>query len=217
VSDTTHPDDQTDDVGVLQDNLRHLRKMLQANQQEIDALRAIVASMKVQLEEEGELRQQWIDVFDMYRDPESGKWVYSDQKQHDQLMSLSDDYLKLIKDWNKFVPRYNAWVREMPDKPRGRPLGATEDQVARVRQLRAEGYSYAGIVSRTDLSLRTVRTIVTGPAKEKAERQELVRLILNKEAAARYRSRNKGRERIAKEIDRLEKKSDELIKAARRF
>ena len=60
-----HPDDETDDIDILHENLRRLRKTVEEQREEIEEARTLVNSMREHLEEEAELRQQWIDVFDM--------------------------------------------------------------------------------------------------------------------------------------------------------
>ena len=219
-----HPDDQTDDIEVLhievlRDNLQRLRKTVEEQRMELEEARTLVASMKEQVEKEAELRQSWIDVFEMQLD-DDGSWKFNPNQnelwqKHEDLLS---DYEALIAKWNKFVPRVQRRrTTPVPVKARGRPLGATDDQIDLARQLRDEGRSYRQIVDRTGLSLQTVRTIITGPEKAKEARQKLVRHILNNEAAARYRARKRQRDAIPARIGEVEKKSAELISAARRF
>ncbi len=207
---TTHPDDETDDVEVLRDNLQRLRKTVEDWRLEVTHARALVESMKEQLVEEGE---HWERMSDLTA------WVWDSTtpnlwRENQTLIAERD---KAVTDFNRLIPEYNAMLRDTPPKAQGRPLGATEEQAARVRQLRTEGCSLRGIVARTDLSLRTVRTIVTGPQKAKEARQLLVRRHLNKEAARRYRAANKLRDSLPNAGKALERKRLELIREAKRF
>ena len=60
-----------------------------------------------------------------------------------------------------------------------------------------------------------MRTIVTAPQKAKRERRNLKKRILNKEAAARYRARMRGRAAVEKEVNESAKRQAKLIKAAK--
>ena len=68
-----------------------------------------------------------------------------------------EKYQMLLRNWNRFVPEWNALVR-----PRnvGRPLAASEAQVAEVLKLHKAGGSLRGIADATSLGLATVRTII---------------------------------------------------------
>lgn len=213
-----HPDDDTDDVGVLQDNLRQLRRKVEEQHQELEAARTLVASMREQVEEEAELRQSWIDVFDMQLG-DDGAWQFDRSQSEilDRLVALHDDHKALISKWNRFVSEYNAIVAPKPVGAKGRPIAASDEQIERVRQLRRDGRSYSQIVDSTGLSLQTVRTIVAGPVKASEERRKLVRMTLNKEAAARYRARKRERDAMPSRIASLDQKGKDLVSQARRF
>ena len=72
--------------------------------------------------------------------------------EHDNLVDKHND---LVKRWNRIVPIVNAGSRDV-----GRPLAASDAQVAAVLKLHKAGKSLRGIVDETSLSLQTVRTIV---------------------------------------------------------
>src|SRR5262245_27378301 len=63
--------------------------------------------------------------------------------------------LKRVGRWNKYLPVINGRTQ-----PVGRPLQASEVQVAAVRKLRKAGRSLRWIAEATSLGLNTVRTIV---------------------------------------------------------
>ncbi len=65
------------------------------------------------------------------------------------------------------------------------------------------------------LSPKTVRSIVTASQKAERERRKLKKRTLNKEAAARYRARMRGRALIEKEVNESAKRQAKLIKAAK--
>ncbi len=212
-----HPDDQTDDIEILRENLRHVRRRLAEREHDLAAADALVTETRQSTEKQGELFARWIEVFDMELDTD-GKWIFDrDQTElwtkYDELL---DRNLKLLRDWNRFVPKYNAtFADERPPRGKGRPRAASEAQQAEVIKLRQQGLSYGAIVDATGLSAKTVRTITTAPIKAAEERQKLKRQILNKEAAARYRARLRGRALLETEINDSAKRQAALIKAAK--
>src|SRR5262245_14092720 len=77
----------------------------------------------------------------------------------DQALKMRDDYHAIVRDWNQFVPQYNAVV--VPRQRNvGRPLLASDAQVDEVLKLRKAGKSLRTIAEETSLGLRTVCTIV---------------------------------------------------------
>ena len=63
-----------------------------------------------------------------------------------------EKYIKLCADWNKFVGRYNAVVRE--PRAKGRPLHASQAQIETVTQMLAGKATYSVIIASTGLSLQ---------------------------------------------------------------
>jgi hypothetical protein len=84
---------------------------------------------------------------------DSGGWTW--EPFWDRHNELVDDYNKLVGLWNKHLPLINGAPRNV-----GRPLAASDAQVADVRELREVGRSLRGIAEDTGLGLDTVRTIV---------------------------------------------------------
>ncbi len=215
-TDQDHPDDQTDDPDILKENLRHVRRRLADKERDLQAADAIVAEMREEVEQQGELREHWIEAFDMQMN-EDGNWLFDREQtelwaKHEELL---DEFNKLVRAWNRFVAEYNAVVAERPLRGRGRPHAASETQEAEVLRLKNGGASYGVIVAATGLSPKTVRTIVTAPRKAERERRKLKKRILNKEAAARYRAKMGGRALIEKEVNESAKRQAKLIKAAK--
>jgi hypothetical protein len=73
----------------------------------------------------------------------------------DGYADLIERHSALVRQWNKAVPILNAGLQDV-----GRPLAASEAQVATVLRLHKQGKSLRWIVDETSLGLRTVRTIV---------------------------------------------------------
>ena len=112
-TDQDHPDDQTDDPDILKENLRHVRRRLADKERDLQAADAIVAEMREEVEQQGELREHWIEVFDMQMN-EDGNWLFDREQtelwaKHEELL---DEFDKLVRAWNRFVAEYNAVVAE---------------------------------------------------------------------------------------------------------
>ncbi len=96
---------------------------------------------------------------------------------------------KLVREWNAFVPRYNAVVR--PRAP-GRPLEASETQIADVLKRRKAGASLRTIVAATGLGLSTVRSILKGNERAK----DLRKREFDRQRALAFRSRKRMVDRV---------------------
>jgi lambda repressor-like predicted transcriptional regulator len=180
----------------------------------LDEAHELVAKMREHVEDANAMIDSWIEVFDMKMD-EDGTWRWddSDAWQWEYAAKLSETHRKLMRDWNKFVPVYNATI-----SPRyfGRRLEASDAQVDEVRRLRKKGMSLRGIAEATSLSLRTVRTITDrGTDKERTRTNELRREHYDKIGAARFKAQKRGRDELPKRINRLLKDGEELMKAAK--
>jgi hypothetical protein len=93
----------------------------------------------------------WRETFGM--ELVEGGWTW--QPFWDDHWKLVARFGDLVKRWNRAVPILNAGSQEV-----GRPLAASEAQIATVRRLHKQGKSLRWIVDETNLTLRTVRTIV---------------------------------------------------------
>ena len=126
--------------------------------------------MRGEIERQGELLERWIEVFDMQMN-EDGNWLFDSAQTElwEKHAELLDEFNKLQRDWNRFVPKYNAVVADQPLRGRGRPRAASEAQEAEACGQRAAPHSV--IVAATGLSAKTVRTIVTAPQKAERERR----------------------------------------------
>ena len=59
----------------------------------------------------------------------NGKWIFDSSQSElwNEHLEWLEKYIKLRADWNKFVGRYNAVVRE--PRAKGRPLHASQAQI----------------------------------------------------------------------------------------
>jgi hypothetical protein len=121
----------------------------------------------------------------------------------------------VLREWNRFVPKYNAIVRAQSV---GRPLAASDAQQHQVIKLRKAGKSLRGIVGETGLGIRTVRTIIgktDGTDRTTAHRNELRKIELNRAAMAAYRARKRTRDTLEKRINKLLEGGQALLRRAR--
>ena len=198
-----------------QDEIAWLRERLDQTRAEKDEALALVDEVRESLSEYRDIQESWKDVFDMTPD-DRGVWMFDNQadlfSKYDKLLT---DYNKLIRDWNKFVPRYNATINP---KDAGRPLAASEAQVANVKKHRKAGLSLRATAKETGLSLRTVRTILDndeGKGRTAERKGELRRLEFGRLRAAAFRAKKRNFDALPKQIAQWEKSADLLEKAAR--
>jgi hypothetical protein len=90
----------------------------------------------------------WISAFDMVQN-DKGDWTWK------AFFVQGDEwffkYQDLLRQWNKFVPKYNASVS--PQNV-GRPCQASEAQQGHVLKLRKSGMSLRNIAEETNLGCR---------------------------------------------------------------
>ena len=207
----------------LKARIRELELDLERQDEQIKELRQergeaydLVDDMRDRIEDSNALIDSWIEVFQMQQD-ENGIWIF-DRKQSDlwnNHQELQERHRKLVRDWNRFIRNYNATVA-----PRqvGRPIEASDAQVKEVRKLRKSKSSLRAIAERTNLGLRTVRTIVEqdqGTDRKSKQANLLRKREFDRMKAADYRARKKARGQLPARIDQTLKRGKELVKAAK--
>jgi hypothetical protein len=138
-------------IGELEDQLKQRDRRIEELREEIDEQRDLIKRFSEHAEDYTNSIEAWCDAFGMVM-TDGGLWTWK---------PFWDEHNKMIDDYNDLVRRYNrllGFVRE--PQPVGRPLGASESQVATVRKLHKEGVSLRGIMDETSLTFSTVRTIV---------------------------------------------------------
>ena len=194
----------------LEDELKERDRRIADLRREIDEARDLIQRQDEQLQDVNELIEGWKEAFEMTLD-DDGVWsfpefIHTANNYHDQ-------YAALLKRWNKFVPRYNATVVK---RNVGRPLAASDAQVATVRKLRAEGLSLRRIAEETTLGLKTVCTIVDkGAGVDRTTIKHLKRIDPDRAAERLWQARWRSREALPKRIAAIEKANDELRKEAK--
>ena len=201
---------------ILEHDLKRANEKIEELRVELMDAQNLIDQMRYQIEDNRNLIDRWIEVFDMQLG-DDGLWLFdSNQAQLWQDYSeMMDVYRKLIKDWNKFVGRYNSTVAP---KDIGRPLAASEAQQADILKRRKAGASLRAIATVSGLSLRTVRTVIE--RNEKRDRtakhkKELRRIEFNRQRAVAFRARMAKRKQLEKDINAQQKTAERLLKAAK--
>jgi hypothetical protein len=140
----------------LEDKLKERDERIKTMRRELSEAEELISDMREQIEAGSSNIESWIEAFRMEQDA-NGKWTYGPWV--DECMAARNTHAALAREWNQFVPEYNAVVLK-GKRDVGRPLGADDWQIERVRKLRKAGRSLRGIEQDTGLTLATVRTIV---------------------------------------------------------
>jgi hypothetical protein len=204
---------QDERVAELEDtlNLRDVR--IRELIAERDNERALDADLREHLENAHAMIDDWIEAFDMTMN-DKGEWCWREtlRQEHDDLL---EKHHALLKDWNKFVPSYNAVVA-----PRfrnfGRPLAASPSQKADVIKRRGAGQSLRAIADETGLGLRTIRTITDkANGVDRATLKRLARIAPDKLAEAKERGRKRSRDALPGRISAMRKRGNDLLKTVK--
>jgi hypothetical protein len=174
---------------------------------EIDELRDLVSRLREHAEESDACIESWKETFDMVQ-TESGGWTWSPfWEEHNQLIQ---DYNDLVRYWNKYLPRINGEPRNV-----GRPLAASEAQVAHVRKLRKAGASLREIADDTSLGFRTVRTIVEqANGTDRTTKKHRGRLDISG-AVVRWKRQKRTGQYLPKRAQTIVEKGEALIREAK--
>jgi transposase len=143
---TTSPEDR---IVKLEDDLKQRDRRIADLRQELDEARDLVHRMEEHADDYTNVIEQWKEAFGMV-DTGNG-WTWEPfWNEHNRLV---DDYIDLVRRWNKVVPLLNQ-------NSVGRPLAASEVQQRQVLKLHKAGKSLRSIAEDMNLGLSTVRTIV---------------------------------------------------------
>jgi hypothetical protein len=128
-------------IGELEDTVKQRDQRLAELRDEVDELRELVTRLRERSEEYDSSIEAWCETFEMEM-TEDGTWKW--KRFWNEHKVLIDNYNALVRDWNKYLPLINGRTQ-----PVGRPLAASEAQVAEVLKLRKRGRSLRGIADDT--------------------------------------------------------------------
>jgi uncharacterized protein YhaN len=205
-------DEHTKRVNELEDEVKQLQRRLDEARRERDELQALVAEQRDWIEDTETLSEDWKAAFEMVRG-EDGAWHWAEWLK--QCDGWQEAYLELRKKWNTFVPEYNAAVARKC-RNFGRPLAAGEGQRVDVLKRRKAGESLRSIADNTNLSLRTVRTIVDKADRlDRATLARLERIAPDRIAEAYASVGRKTRKYLPARMTALQESAAKLAKRAK--
>ena len=187
--------DDRDDVGWFRDELRQRDRLIAELRQEQDRLTDLMTRFGEYQEDYNATLESWQEAFGMVLN-ENGQWTWEPFWKEN--WELVDKYNELVKRWNRNVAAF-AGLQDV-----GRPLAASDAQVAAVTKLHKQGKSLRAIVDETSLSFRTVRTIVERnqgtDRATKARRQKIERIGIDKFQRAHWRRQKRDGDALPKRV-----------------
>ena len=134
--------------------------------------------------------------------------------------ALWEDHAELLDQHHELMAEVKRLRRlaVLPDRPIGRPLAASEKQRADVLKRRKAGESLRAIAHATNLSVRSVRTVVekdAGTDRTSKRAKVLRRNEFTRQRAAAFRARKKAHDALPRKIEELRKTGAKLIKRAK--
>jgi hypothetical protein len=200
-----------DEVKVRDRRIEELRKEIVELRKEIDEQRDLITRLREHADDYANCMESWKESFGMEM-TEDGAWTW--KPFWDQYDKLIDDYNALVRKWNKYLPLINREPRNV-----GRPLAASEAQVAEVRKLRKAGRSLRGIAEDTSLGLDTVRTIVGkmtgGDRTARKYRNRLERIELDRDLQTSRKRQRRVRDGLPRRARRIVEEGQALVKEAK--
>ncbi len=200
--------DSHDDPGWFRDQLRQRDRLIADLRQEQDEATDLIRRLREHAVDYDATLESWQEAFGMVLN-DNGQWTW--EPFWDERSNLIDDYNALVKRWNKAVPILNASLQDV-----GRPLAASDAQVAAVTKLHKQGKSLRAIVDETSLSLRTVRTIVErrrGADRTTKARRE--RIEIDKHQRAHWKAQKRTGDALPKRVANVIETGNALVTEAK--
>jgi hypothetical protein len=198
-----------DRIAELEDEIKQRDRRIAELRADLDRAEQLVTEEREHVGDADSLIDSWIEAFEMVL-TDNG-WSYAEWV--DQCVAMHDKYRALLGEWNRNVALFNNTVAR---RNVGRPLAASEAQVAQVRKLHKAGTSLRAIVAATSLGLRTVRTIVDeGYGRDRTTVKHLERIDPERKLEASWRARQRTRDALPKRIGETLAKGRALVQAAK--
>jgi hypothetical protein len=199
-------------IGALQDELKARDKRIAELRDELDETRELVKRMEEQIEDAHRVIERWCEAFEMEQTAD-GDWTYTPWV--DTCLKLREEHQAMVRQWNQFVPQYNAAVAPRRRNV-GRPLAASDVQQEQVLKLRKHGMSLRDIAEETSLGLRTVCTIVDkGTGADRTSVKHLQRIAPDRAAILRDRSMARAIKALPQQINATLEAGHDLLKEAK--
>lgn len=204
------PPDPERRIAELEDALAERDRRIKELKADLAKAEELVSGMREHAEDAVSLIERWIEAFDM-RLGDDGAWQWRASFVEGDLWFEKYDALR--RQWNKFVPEYNATVSP---RPVGRPLGASEEQRKAVLKHRDRGLSLRGIADAMTLRVHTVRTIVDQRAGvDRTTLRRLARIDPDRKEETLWKAHARVRKALPRQINETLERGRELVKAAK--
>jgi hypothetical protein len=202
-------------IDELEDQLKQRDRRIIELKEEIDGQRELIERFREHAEDYDNAIESWCDTFGMELTDDGWTW----KPFWDEHVALARKYDDLVRDWNRVVSEINA--ARFGKRGPGRPLLASNAQIEIVRKLRKRGMSLRDIVIETNLTLGTVRTIVsqiTGTdrtTQKHRERVGLERIKPDKTEAARWKRKHRTGNALPKRAQAVIETGNALVTEAK--
>jgi hypothetical protein len=198
-------DDNERKIGELQDAVKHRDRHIQDLKREIDESRDLVRRLEENVEDCDNVLESWRDTFQMVQTDDGWSW----KPFWNEHNALIDKHNELVNRWNRFVPLLN-------NRRVGRPLAASEAQVAEVLKLHKAGMSIRDIADETGLGRNTVFTIVGRKAgTDRTTKRHRARIEPDRAQTARWKSQRRTGNALPKRAQRVVEQGRALRKEAK--
>jgi hypothetical protein len=185
--------------------LAHLRVRVKQLVEELGEMRNLVTAMSqhvekadAQIERSNQIIRRRIEDFEMMLADKGGAW-------RDGLIERYND---LANDYNRLVKKWNRHVVSLKGNPAiGRPLQASEAQQAQAWKLHKAGGTLQGIAHETNLSIQSIRTIISRQKRvdrPNNKRSELRKNKLSCQRPISWRPGERTRDTLADQIKVLQ-------------
>jgi Helix-turn-helix domain of resolvase len=198
-------------IDKLEDEIKQRDRRIAELKHELDEARDLQQRLTDQVQDSNNQIDNWIQAFEMEPN-EAGVWQW--KRSFVEGDDWYKEYQTIMRQWNKFVPEYNAAILR---RNVGRPLAASDAQAAHVRKLHKAGKSLRWIAEETNLGVNTVRTIVgKADGTDRTTIKHLQRIDPDRARPKQWTAKRQQRDALPKRINELRKAGDDLIKEAKR-
>jgi hypothetical protein len=149
----------------------------------------------------------WREAFGMEM-TDNGSWTW--KPFWDEYAKLTEKYYDLVKHWNRAVTILNAGTQDV-----GRPLAASETQVAAVLKLRKQGLSLRDIADETSLSKNTVCTIVGRKHGTDRTSNKRRKIAIDQHERAHWKAQKRTGDALPKRVQEVIRAGEALVREAK--
>ena len=191
----------------FRDELRQRDRQIAELKQEQDEAQDLIRRFRDHTEDYDATLESWRETFGMELTDKGWSW----KPFWNDYANLFDQHSALIKQWNKFVPVINASSQDV-----GRPLAASQTQVATVMKLHKQGKSLRWIAEETSLSLRTIRTIIDRKrGTDRATKARRQKIETDKFKHAHWKAQKRTGDALPKRVEAVIEAGKALAKEAK--